>query len=146
MKEVSFKAYFRSKSRTHLFKCLLVLTRRKNTSIQLFNDEGILEKFLQVPVSAMLSHIFTTLCPLLIPFTQTVSYSFFKIRSNVTPSRKYFLMLPDCLDALSLPSLPQAPLGIFLMGALPKFQLFVFLLEFSVYAVYLCILGTKHMQ
>lgn len=38
-------------------------------------------------------------------------------------------MLPDSLDALSLPSLPQAPLGIFLMGTLAKFNCLFFCLN-----------------
>lgn len=54
------------KSRTHLFNCLLLLTQRKNTtSIQLFNDEGILEEILTNPcICYAFSHIHNFMpCP-----------------------------------------------------------------------------------
>ena len=69
----------------------------------------------------------------------------------LTPSRKYSLTLPDSLDALSSPSLPQAQLGFnfqlqTLMGALTKILIGVFLFVLRVCAFYLCILSTTHMQ
>lgn len=67
MKEVSFKTCISDqKSRTHLFKCLFLLTQRKNTtSIQLFNDEGILEEVLASPcIRYAFSHIHNFMpCP-----------------------------------------------------------------------------------